>query len=189
MNAHRLSISWRSALVPTLGFFVALACPAVAHAEGDNEAAETAAARTLAVDGVKLAQSDKCSEAVDKLERAEKLKHSPIVLRYLGECQVKVGRWVEGSESLRKLLREPLPENASPALTTAYEGAAATLRDVKPRIPSMKITLDAPADTQFTIKVDGKELAASAVGVALPADPGEHTIEATAQAFSRRPLP
>jgi hypothetical protein len=183
MNAHRLSISWRSALVPTLGFFVALACPAVAHAEGDNEAAETAAARTLAVDGVKLAQSDKCSEAVDKLERAEKLKHSPIVLRYLGECQVKVGRWVEGSESLRKLLREPLPENASPALTTAYEGAAATLRDVKPRIPSMKITLDAPADTQFTIKVDGKELAASAVGVALPADPGEHTIEATAPGF------
>src|SRR6185503_1269262 len=139
MNAHRLSISWRSALAPTLGFLVALACPAVAHAEGDNEAAETAAARTLAVDGVKLAQSDKCSEAVDKLERAEKLKHSPIVLRYLGECQVKVGRWVEGSESLRKLLREPLPENASPALATAYEGAAATLRDVKPRIPSMKI--------------------------------------------------
>jgi hypothetical protein len=84
---------------------------------------------------------------------------------------------------LRKLLREPLPENASPALTSAYESAAATLRDVKPRIPSMKITLEAPADTHFTITVDGKELAASAVGVALPADPGEHTIEASAPGF------
>jgi hypothetical protein len=183
MNAHHLSVSWRPAIAPTLAFFVALACPSLAHAEGDNEAAETAAARTLAVDGVRLAQSEKCAEAVDKLEPAEKLKHSPIVLRHLGECQVKLGRWVEGSESLRKLLREPLPENASPALTNAYEAAAATLRDVKPRIPSMKITLDAPPDTDFTIKVDGKELADSAVGVSLPTDPGEHTVEASAPGF------
>ena len=183
MNAHHLSVSWRSAIAPTLAFVVALACPSLAHAEGDNEAAETAAARTLAVEGVKLAQSDKCAEAVEKLEPAEKLKHSPIVLRYLGECQVKLGRWVEGSESLRKLLREPLPDNPSPALTSAYEAATATLRDVKPRIPSMKITLDAPPDTHFTIKVDGKELADSAVGVSLPTDPGEHTVEATAPGF------
>jgi hypothetical protein len=183
MNAHHLTSSWRPAIVPALAFLMQLACPGAARAEGDSEAAETAAARTLAVDGVKLAQADKCDEAVDKLERAQKLKHSAIVLGHLGQCQIKLGRWVEGSESLRKLMREPLADGASPALTSAYENAAATLRDVKPRIPTMKITLDAPAGVDFTIKMNGKELADSVVGVALPADPGEHTIEATAPGF------
>ena len=183
MNARIVSSSRRSTIVSALAFVAALAYPAVTRAEGEADATETAAARQLAVDGVKLAQADKCDEAVDKLDRAEKIKHSPIVLGHLGQCQVKVGRWVEGSESLRKLLREPLPENPSATLASAYETAAATLRDVKPRIPSMKITLDAPPNTAFTLLVDGKERAASVVGVALPIDPGEHTIEATAPGF------
>ena len=182
MNAHLVSTPLRAALVPALVACFAFGAPSVAHAEGDD-ASETAAARTLAIEGVKLAQTGDCQNASDKLERAEKLKHSPIVLRYLGECQVKLGRWVEGSESLRKLLREPLPENPSPALTEAYESGADTLRDVKPRIPSMKIMLTAPADAGYSLKVDGKVLASSVVGVALPADPGEHEVEVTAPGF------
>jgi hypothetical protein len=161
--------------------FVGLFSPGLAHAQDD--AAETAAARQLAVEGVKLAQADQCADAVDKLDRAEKLKHSPVVLRYLGECQVKVGHWVEGSESLRKLLREPLPEGATPAVEQAYESAAATLRDVKPRIPSMKIVVNAPHEAQLALKVDGKDLATSVLGVALPANPGDHDIEVTAPGY------
>jgi hypothetical protein len=183
MNARHGSARSRSALCSALVTLVGVVCPAMARAQGDSEAAETAAARTLAIDGVKLAQNDKCDEALEKLDRAERLKHSAIVLGHLGECQVKVGRWVEGSESLRKLLREPLPESPSPTLTQVYESAAATLRDVRPRIPSMKIILNAPVNVDFTIKVDGKELADSVVGVALPSDPGEHTVEATAPGF------
>jgi hypothetical protein len=185
MHARNVSRSYRAPLAPALVVLLQLGFPAVARAEGDTDAAETAAARALAIEGVKLAQADQCGDAVDKLERAEKLKHSPIVLRHLGECQVKLGRWVEGSESLRKLLREPLPENASPTVAQAYESASTTLRDVKPRIPTMKIVLTAPADADFTVKVDGKEMADSVVGVALPTDPGEHEIEATAPGFLR----
>jgi hypothetical protein len=166
---------------------VGLFAPRVAHAEDD--AAETAAARALAVDGVKLAQADQCAEAVDKLDRAEKLKHSPVVLRYLGECQIKVGHWVEGSESLRKLLREPLPEGASPAVEQAYESAAATLHDVKPRIPSMKIVVNAPHDAELALRVDGKDVPASVLGVALPANPGDHVIEVTAPGYLKASSP
>jgi hypothetical protein len=182
MRAHKLTWSWRSTLVASLVLGSGLLAPCVAHAEGD-EAAETAAARQLAVDGVKLAQADQCPDAVDKLERAEKLKHSTIVLRYLGECQVKVGRWVEGSESLRKLLREPLPDNASPALEQAYDSAANTLRDVKPRIPSMRVVVNAPRDTELKLKVDGKDVATTVLGVALPTDPGDHQVEVYALGY------
>jgi hypothetical protein len=178
MHAGNVSF-WASSLV-AVG---ALLCSNVAHADGEAGASETAAARALAVEGVKLALDDQCDDALDKLDRAEKLKHSPIVLRHLGECQVKLGRWVEGSESLRRLLREPQPEDASPALEQAYESAAATLRDVKPRIPSMKIVVNAPRDAVLAVRVDGKEVASSVVGVALPADPGAHVVEVTAPGF------
>jgi hypothetical protein len=181
MHAQKPTSSWRSPLVPAFVACMALLAPGVAHAQDD--AAETAAARTLAVDGVKLAQAEQCSDAIDKLERAEKLKHSPIVLRYLGECQIKVGRWVEGSESLRKLLREPLPEGATPALEQAYDSATATLRDVKPRIPSMKLIVNAPHEAELKLKIDGKDTPSSVIGVALPADPGDHTVEVSAQGF------
>jgi len=46
-----------------------------ASAEGDD-AAETAAARSLAVEGLKLADSGKCADAIEKLSRAEKLHHA-----------------------------------------------------------------------------------------------------------------
>src|SRR6478736_303751 len=73
----------------------------------DASAAETATARALAVDGLKLAQANNCADAVPKLERAEKLYHSTMVATRLGECYVSVGRLVEGTEILRKALREP----------------------------------------------------------------------------------
>jgi len=183
MDALNVSRLFRAPLLSVLALTAGLAAPRTARAADDADAAETAAARGLAVDGVKLAQSDHCEQALEKLEPAEKLKHSPIVLRHVGECQVKVGRWVEGSESLRKLLREPLPADASPALTAAYESATATLRDIKPRIPNMKILLNAPADADVTVKVDHKEVADSVVGIALPTDPGDHEVEATAPGF------
>jgi hypothetical protein len=182
MNAQNQPLTKRAALAPSFIALAALLYSNVAQAE-DAGAAEVAAARALAVEGVKLAQAERCDDALDKLDRAQKLKHSPIVLRHLGECQIKLGRWVEGSESLRKLLREPPPEDASPALEQAYESAAATLRDVKSRIPSMKIVVSAPRDTDLVVTVDGREVADSVVGVALPADPGDHTVEVTAPGF------
>jgi hypothetical protein len=155
-----------------------------AQAEEDT-AAETAAARTLAVDGLKLAQAGKCDEAIPKLERAEKLHHSAIVLSRLGECQVSEGKLVEGTEMLRKVLREPLPANPSPALSKAYEHAQNTLDTAKPKIAGLTISVTAPAGTELRLTVDGQVIATTLLDSELPADPGDHVIEATAPGFLR----
>jgi hypothetical protein len=183
MNVRTVSRSWQAPLSAALVIGCGLLAPGLARAESDNEAAETAAARALAVDGVKLAQAGQCDAAVEKLDRAQRLKHSPIVLRYLGECQVTLGRWVEGSESFRKLLRDPMPDQPTPAIEQAYEVAAAGLKEVGPKIPTMTVKVDAPPDTDLALKVDGKLMADSVIGVALPANPGEHQVEVTATGF------
>jgi hypothetical protein len=169
------------ALASALGLF----CTAQLSARGvradDASAAETAAARALAVDGLKLAQAGNCSEALPKLERAEKLYHSAVVASRLGECYVSVGRLVEGTEILRKVLREPQPTEPTPAFTKALERAQKALDSAKPRIAGL--TIKVAAVSELTVKVDGDPVAGALLDTEIPSDPGEHTVEASAPGF------
>jgi hypothetical protein len=154
----------------------------VASAEEDS-ATEIAAARSLAVDGLKLAQAGKCEEAIPKLERSEKLHHSAIVLSRLGECQVSEGKLVEGTEMLRKVLREPLPANPSPAQSKAYERAQTVLDSAKPKIAGLTVSVSAPPGAELRLTVDGLVVANTLVDSELPADPGDHVVEASAPGY------
>jgi hypothetical protein len=174
-------------LASTLGLFCTVAelyAPSV-RAE-DASAAETAAARTLAVEGLKLAQANNCVEAVPKLERAEKLYHSTVVASRLGECYVSVGRLVEGTEVLRKVLREPQSGQPTPALTKALERAQRTLETATPRIAGLTIKVAAVQDMR--IKLDGNVVPSALFDSEVPTDPGEHSIEVTAPGFLKSTL-
>jgi hypothetical protein len=149
----------------------------------DPSATETAAARSLAVDGLKLAQAGNCVEAVPKLERAEKLYHAPVVASRLGECYVSLGKLVEGTEVLRKVLREPVPTDAPPALLKALERAQKALDSAKPRIAG--ITLKVATVSDLTVKIDGDAVPGALLETEIPSDPGEHQIEANAPGFLR----
>jgi hypothetical protein len=183
MTARRQNPPWSRITIAVIGSGVLqLGLLGVANAEEDS-ATETAAARSLAVDGLKLAQAGKCDEAIPKLERAEKLHHSAIVLSRLGECQVSQGKLVEGTEMLRKVLREPLPANPSPALSKAYERAQTVLDAAKPRIAGLTISVSAPPGAELRLLIDGVVVASSLVDSELPADPGEHVVEASSPGY------
>ena len=156
--------------------------PALAQEEPSS--AETAAARGLAVEGLKLADAGRCSDAIDKLARAEKLHHSAIVQGRLGECQIALGKLVDGTENLRKVLREPLTPNPSPALVKARERAQNALDGAKPRIAFLMISLKGPKDLGTAIvTVDGESVPPALLDADRPTDPGDHVIEASAPGY------
>lgn len=151
----------------------------------ETDAAVTATARELAVDGVKLAQNDQCSEAVTKLERAERLHHSAIVLTRLGECYVKLGRLVEGRERLRTVLRETLPGNPSPALQQAYTDAQAALEATEATVAHLTIMVEGvEKGAHLSLNIDDKTLPGELVGVSQPCDPGDHVVQVKADGYS-----
>jgi hypothetical protein len=153
-------------------------------AMAQDDAAETAAARSLAVDGLKLADAGKCADAIEKLQRAEKLHHAPIVLGRLGECQIQQGKIVDGTENLRKVLREPLPANPSAALVKARERAQTALDSAKPKIAFLTITVKGPPNNSATtVTVDGQPVSSALLDTERPSDPGEHVVEASAQGY------
>lgn len=172
-----------------LGLCLSLVSAAVSGTAAYAQAQETdpaviATARELAISGVKLAQDGQCAEAVPKLERAEKLHHSQIVLTRLGDCYIKLGQLIAGIESLRTVLREPLTENASETLKQAYAEAGTLIEANKPKLAKLTIQVsgvESAAPLELTI--DNKPMPSALLDAAHVSDPGEHTITVTAAGY------
>src|SRR5690606_37527349 len=132
-----------------------------------------------------LADAGRCEEAIERLERAERLYHAPVVLGRLGECQIARGHLVEGTETLRKMLREPLPPNPPEVVLAARERAQNVLDKTKAKIGALNIVVQGPDDlTQVSVTIDGQPMNVALLEVDRPTDPGDHRIEASAPGLS-----
>ncbi|HEY1535551.1 MAG TPA: hypothetical protein VGF76_16130 [Polyangiaceae bacterium] len=141
-----------------------------------------AAARTLGIEGVQLADAGKCPEAIEKLQRAESLHHAPTILDRLGECQVSVGELVEGTENLNAVVREPLAANAPKVFHDAQDRAQKVLASATPRIAHLVIRVT-PAEAKASVAVGGKAVPDALIGSERPTDPGTHEVTATAAGY------
>ncbi len=157
--------------------------PCRAFGQDEPASATISAARALGREGVKLAEMGNCAEAVEKFQRSEKLFHAPSTLARLGECQVQLGRIVDGTENLNRVAREVLPQGAPPAFVQAQERAKVVLAEARQRLAQLKIAVAAPLDSRVLVKVDGDVVPAANLNANRPMDPGEHVIEATAPGF------
>jgi hypothetical protein len=146
---------------------------------------DRASARALGTAGVQLADAGDCAAAIPKLEAAEKLFHAPTTLERLGECQIKVGRLIAGTENLNRVVHEPLPPNAPAPFVAAQTTASQLLAAAMPRIAKLRIHVDgAPAD-QVAVTIDGATMPSALLDDNRPTDPGEHEVTATAPGFTR----
>jgi hypothetical protein len=166
-------------LLCVIGLTTSVGLPA--HAQ-DQQAENIAAARTLGIQGVQLAEAGKCNEAIEKLARAEALYHAPTILGRLGECQVNVGQIVLGSENLNKVVREQLAPNAPKAFHDAQARAKKALEAALPRISHLTVEIE-PTDVDATVTVGGATVPKALIGAERPTDPGSHEVVATAQGY------
>jgi hypothetical protein len=150
-----------------------------------DDAADIAAARKLGGEGVTLADAGNCQDALDKLARSEKMHHAVSVLERLGECQIRVGKLVEGAETLRRVLREQLPLDAPHAFVAAQERAQGALAEAKPKIARVRVSVAAPADATIWVTIDGVNEPTANLNADRFVDPGDHVIEAGAPGFRK----
>jgi len=143
-----------------------------------------ASARVLGTEGVRLADSGDCGAAIPKLEAAEKLYHAPSTLERLGECQISAGRLVAGTESLHRVVREPLPPGAPPAFVVARQRAQQALAAALPRIGKLRVHVDGAPPEQVSVTVDGVKMSSALLDVDRPTDPGLHEVKATAPGYT-----
>jgi hypothetical protein len=159
-------------------------CASAGTARGQTPE-DRASARALGTEGVQLAEAGNCAAAIPKFEAAEKLFHAPTTLERLGECQIKVGHLIAGTEDLNRVVHEPLPPNAPAAFVAAQAAATQLLAATTPRVAKLRIHVDgAPAD-QVAVTIDGASMPSALLDDNRPTDPGDHEVTATAPGFAR----
>jgi hypothetical protein len=166
-----------------LASLLSLGVSGSAWAEGTPSAADIALARSLAAEGIQLADQGNCPAAIDKLQRADALYHAPTILGRLGECQVATGKVVVGSENLQRVVREPLPAKPPKAFVDAQARAQKVLDSAQTKVAKLRIHVDMPAGVTAVVKLDGENLSLAALDVDRPADPGAHHVEASAAGY------
>ncbi len=174
-----LSISVRTLRATAFAAAITWAAPNAIGASAENKAA----ARELGTQGIQLAREGKCDEALPLLERAEKLYHAPTILGWVGECQVELGRLVQGTENLNRVVREQLGPNPPTAFVRAQERARTVLEEARPKIGKLTIVVE-PGDLDgVAVSVDGSPVAGALLGAPRPTDPGSHEVVARATGY------
>jgi hypothetical protein len=147
---------------------------------------DKAGARMLGSEGIKLAASGDCANAVDRLTRAEALVHAPTTAVPLAQCEIKLGKLVAGTEILNRVGHESLPPTAPKAWIDASQKAAGLLAAAAPRIAKLRVHVDAGAGAPsgLQVTVDGEPLASALLDNDRPTDPGSHHVAAHAPGFA-----
>jgi hypothetical protein len=136
---------------------------------------DAAIANTLFEDGRKLMHEKNFAEACPRLERSYKLDPAAGTLLNMAVCHEAIGRtasaWNEFKDSLALARRENRPERV--------KFAQSHLDGLKDRVCSLTVR-QVGQDPGLEWKIDGVKMGTESLGLALPIDPGVHTIDAIA---------
>jgi hypothetical protein len=139
-----------------------------------------AGARETARSGLEAYDQKRFADALDLFKRAESVLHAPTHLLYIARSAAAVHQLILARETYLKLTHEQLAPDAPTAFRDAQRAATDELSALEPRIPKLKLELQGSPSSAAQITVDGHALPSAFVGTAIPIDPGEHRIKATA---------
>lgn len=170
------------ALLTCLLFFTGVARAQMS--EGERKAA----ARAAYSEGVDLQDKGRPAEALARFEAAQKLFDAPTHLLHIAQCQALTGKLVEASETYETLVRKQLPPGSPEAFVQAQEQGRNELAKLRPRIPTMRVSLKPePQSLQdLQITMNDRAMPTELVGIARPINPGSYTLSATAAGWATR---
>jgi len=159
-----------------IGLTIALAASA-AHADPPavKDGPDPAAAQTLFYEARNLMKAGKFSEACPKLEESLRLDEGIGTRFNLADCEEHLGRvataWAGFLEVAGKARASHQPDREKIARDRAAK--------IEPRLPKLVVDVEG-APQGMEVKRDGVIVGHAAWGTAIPVDPGQHTIVATA---------
>lgn len=153
-----------------------LAAALVVGVASAQSATDKAAAEALFQKGVELLDQGKPAEACKKLEASQRLDSGVGTLLYLGECYERLGRVASAWATFREAQSIAQARGEMDRAKVAQERAGA----LEPRLPKLWIRVEGDRPEGFTVTRNGKRVPKESWGLALPVDPVQQVIEATA---------
>jgi hypothetical protein len=151
----------------------ALLAAGIARAQG----VQSTVAQQLFEEGRTLVAAGKHEEACGKFEESHRLEPATGTLLNLALCNEQRGRtasaWLNYHDALTRMAREQDPRQ---------ELASQRVAALEPRLSRVLVNVSEPRPDGLWVSLDGVQLGSASWGVALPVDPGSHTLRAGAPA-------
>jgi hypothetical protein len=151
-----------------------------AGASAAESAPDPGAAIAEGEQAMRLYALGRWNEAHTHFHAAERLAHSPVFVLYMARCRRNAGKLLEAQSLYRRVASERVGPDAPEPMRKAPLEAQAELDELGRRIPSIVVVVTGPGSETATIQIDGSPLAAGAARRAIPLDPGEHRVLASA---------
>ena len=147
----------------------------VSSATWAQPSANKAAADALFAEGRALMTQNKYAEACVKFAESERFEPAVGTSLNLGECHEKQGHTASAYGAFGEAKRLAIIRKD----TEREEHAVKRRVALEPRLSKIALSVP-PRVAEMKVFLDGQELGAGAIGAAIPVDPGEHFVEATA---------
>lgn len=148
-----------------------------------QSAEDRATARDLADQGKTRLEAGDTRGALELFRRADALYPAPTLKLAVARALIKLGDLAEAAALLRDVAMSKADPKEPEAWSKAREAAAAEAEALRPRIPTLELSIKGPASP--VVLLDGKPYPAAALGVARAINPGTHKIEASADGWER----
>ena len=160
----------------TFALAVTLSLAAVA---APARAGDAAAAEVLFQQGRAASDKGDVATACVKFRESNRLDPAVGTVFNIGDCEEKLGHLATAWQLFREVVQRLPP--ADERVTIAKQRATA----LDKRVPRLTVHLADGSPAGAKVSRDGSELGAASLDVALPVDPGEHTIEVDAPGRAR----
>lgn len=176
----------RAFLTGGLAVFLALASVASTANAQMSDSERKSAARAAFQEGVALQQQGKVAEALARFQAGEKLYDAPTISLRVAQCQVLLGKLVQGAETYEALVRRNLGPNPTEAFVEAQKQAETELPAVRQRIPTLRVTIkpDAASLSNLHVIENDTDVPIELLGIARPINPGVYKLHAVADGWT-----
>ena len=154
------------------------AAPAAAQPPATPPGENAALAQTLFEEGRRLMEAKQYAEACPKFEESLRLRPGTGTLLNLALCNEAIGKSATAWAQFKEVLFAAKKDGNEAREAFAKEHIDA----LEPKLSRVRVVAEPTGG--LTIRRDGQEIPAAALGTPIPVDPGKHTIEATAPGYS-----
>lgn len=176
----RRAARWARVLLVTLGFTAVSLVPHGASGQKPAPGSQSAAADALFSAGRADLSAGRLDAACAKFTDSLGLDRTIGTILNLASCEARRGR-LASSWSLWREALEILPQgDARIAFATQQ------LSLLEPRLPRLTLRLDAHVSSDIRISRNGVEIGRAAMNLAIPIDPGQHSVHVNAPGYDAR---
>lgn len=143
---------------------------------------DPAAAEALFQEARKLVKAGDYAAGCPKFEAALALYPSASTMLNIADCREHEGKVASAWEAYHRALGLNRETQGAKRQESIEQAIKEGIRKLEPRLPKLLIKVESPPPDVKVLR-DGKEIPTSALGEALPADPGAHEVTVSAKGY------